>query len=466
MSVLYRVVNVLCSAFAIYLIVYATFLFLSVIIGANTMYARRRRGYYENRLDVKSFIPISIIVPAYNEEVTIIETVRSLLALDYDKYEIVVVDDGSKDNTSKVLIEHFGMQPVIRPIRSRIPCQPVEQVYECYDQKVSITLIRKKNGGKADALNMGINASYYSYFICMDADSVLQYDSLRKIVAPILENDKIVACGGAVMLCNGVTLKDGKVIKYDLPKNIIACMQAVEYSRTFLASRLLFDRFNGNLIISGAFGLFKKDTVIAAGGYDHDTKGEDMELVVKLHEFCVLNKIDYTIKYAPDAICWTQAPERLRDLRTQRKRWHVGLFQCMYKYRNFFANPKMGPVATISYLYFLLYELLSPYIELLGLALSIVIVALGIINVRFAVVFFFVYVLYGMILSITSYLTTIHLQGLSIKPVSILKIIGLSLLETTYIHFVMLWTRATALVGYRKNKRNWGTIQRKKIDNS
>ena len=130
MSVLYRVVNVLCSAFAVYLIVYATFLFLSVIIGANTMYERRRRGYYENRLDVKSFIPISIIVPAYNEEVTIIETVRSLLALDYDKYEIVVVDDGSKDNTSKVLIEHFGMQPVIRPIRSRIPCQPVEQVYE------------------------------------------------------------------------------------------------------------------------------------------------------------------------------------------------------------------------------------------------------------------------------------------------------------------------------------------------
>lgn len=463
---IYKVTDFFCSLFACYLIVYATFLFLSVIVGANIMYARRRRSYYENKLDVKSFIPISIVVPAHNEEVTIIETVRSLLALDYDKYEIVVVDDGSTDSTSKKLIDSYHMHPVIRPIQTRIPCQPVEQVYECYDQKVSITLIRKKNGGKADALNMGINAANYSYFICMDADSVLQYDSLRRIVAPILEDDKIVACGGAVMLCNGVTLKDGRVVTYDLPKNVIACMQAVEYSRTFLASRLLLDSFNGNLIISGAFGLFKKDTVIAAGGYDHDTKGEDMELVVKLHDFCVLNKIDYTIKYAPDAICWTQAPERLKDLRTQRKRWHVGLFQCMVKYSNFFFNPKMGPVSTVSYLYFLLYELLSPFIELFGLLLSVLIVALGIINLRFAVTFFFVYVLYGMILSITSYLTTIHLQGLTFRPVNILKIIGLSLFETTVIHFVLLWTRATALVGYRKNKRNWGTIQRNTINNS
>lgn len=466
MSTLYKIVEVFCDFFAIYLVVYATFLFISVIVGANIMYARRRRSYYENHLDVKSFIPISIIVPAYNEEVTIIQTVCSLLTLDYDKYEIVVVDDGSKDDTSKKLIEYFNMHPVIRPIPKRIPCNEVEQIYECYNQKVNLTLIRKKNGGKADALNMGINASNYSYFICMDADSVLQYDSLRKIVAPILEDDKIVACGGAVMLCNGVILKDGKVVKYDLPKNIIACMQAVEYSRTFLASRLLFDSFNGNLIISGAFGLFKKETVIAAGGYDRDTKGEDMELVVKLHDFCLINKIEYTIKYAPDAICWTQAPERLKDLRTQRKRWHVGLFQCMLKYRNFFANPRMGPVAVISYLYFLFYELLSPFIELIGMALSVLIVALGIINIRFAIMFFFVYVIYGMILSITSYLTTIHLQGLSIAPSSVLKIIGLSLFETTFIHFVMLWTRATALVGYRKNKRNWGTIQRKKIDNS
>ena len=334
--------------FIAYLIGYSTFLFLSVIVGSLDLYKRNRQEKFKSILPTDYYLPISIIVPAHNEEITVVDTVRSLLALDYRSYEIIVVDDGSSDATSEVLAEAFDMHVVHRPIRRRIECRREECVYETSAQKVPLTLIRKENGGKADALNMGINASTFPYFICMDADSVLQYDSLRRIAQPVLEDGKVVAVGGIVRISNDVELENGRVKRYRLPRSILAFMQVLEYDRSFLASRILFDRFNGSLIISGAFGLFKKDTVIAAGGYDSGTMGEDMELVVKLHEYCTVNNIDYAIRYASDAICWTQAPERLRDLCKQRKRWHLGLFQSMYKHRVMFSNHRFGAVSFVS----------------------------------------------------------------------------------------------------------------------
>lgn len=279
--------------FIAYLIGYSTFLFLSVVVGSLELYKHRRQEMFKSILPSDYYLPISIIVPAYNEEVTVADTVRSLLTLEYRAYEIIVVDDGSSDATSEVLAEAFDMHLVHRPIRRQINCQREEYVYETRAQKVPVTLIRKKNGGKADALNMGINAANFPYFICMDADSVLQYDSLRRIAQPILENGNVVAVGGIVRISNDVELENGRVKHYRLPRSILAFMQVLEYDRSFLASRILFDRFNGSLIISGAFGLFKKDTVIAVGGYDNKTMGEDMELVVKLHEYCTINGIDY-----------------------------------------------------------------------------------------------------------------------------------------------------------------------------
>ena len=249
--------------FIAYLIGYSTFLFLSVVVGSLELYKHRRQEMFKSILPSDYYLPISIIVPAYNEEVTVVDTVRSLLTLEYRAYEIIVVDDGSKDRTSEVLAETFDMHLVHRPIRRQINCQREEYVYETRAQKVPVTLIRKKNGGKADALNMGINAANFPYFICMDADSVLQYDSLRRIAQPILENGNVVAVGGIVRISNDVELENGRVKRYRLPRSILAFMQVLEYDRSFLASRILFDRFNGSLIISGAFGLFKKDTVIA-----------------------------------------------------------------------------------------------------------------------------------------------------------------------------------------------------------
>lgn len=452
------------SGFVVYLILYSTFLFLAVIVGAWTLYYKNKKRRFRNISNQKYYIPVSIIVPAYNEEVTVVETVRSLLQLDYVSYEIVVVDDGSKDSTSQTLVDAFGMKKIRYPIRKQVPSKEAEVVYECFDQKVPLILIRKKNGGKADALNMGINACRYPYFICMDADSVLQADSLIKITEPLLADENIVAVGGVVRPCNDVELENGWVKKYQLPKNPIACMQVIEYDRSFLSTRILFDSFNGSLIISGAFGLFKKEAVIAVGGYDSKTMGEDMELVVDLHKYCTVNKKPYAIKYATDAVCWTQAPERLRDLMKQRKRWHLGLFQTLMKHRSMAFDFKSGPVSFISYAYFFIYEFLSPFIEAFGIIVTAAALISGLINWNFALMFALLYMLFGAMLSMTSFFARTQTAELTLSFKDVCKAILMCLFEITFMHFVLTYVRATAFIGYRKKKLHWGRIERKKIN--
>ena len=241
-------------------------------------------------------------------------------------------------------------------------------------------------------------------------------------------------------------------------------MQVLEYDRSFLAARILFDRFNGSIIISGAFGLFKKSLVISAGGYDPTTVGEDMELVVKLHVFCRQHDIPYRIRYATDAVCWTQAPETLKDLCKQRRRWHIGLFESMSRHRQILANRKYGLVGFISYLYFLLYELLSPYIELFGIMTIILAFAVDLINVPFMVLFFAIYVIYSAILSLTAFFARIQTVDLKLTPGDILKAVGLCALEVSCLRFILSWVRATSLIGYRKKKYSWGKIRREKIN--
>jgi len=240
--------------------------------------------------------------------------------------------------------------------------------------------------------------------------------------------------------------------------------RAVLSLRQNLASRILFDRFNGSLIISGAFGLFKKDTVIAVGGYDNKTMGEDMELVVKLHEYCTINGIDYAIRYATDAICWTQVPERLRDLCKQRKRWHLGLFQSMYKHRVMFSNHRFGAVSFVSYLYFLIYELLSPFIEVFGVFTMVLAWWCDLINVPFMLLFFLIYAVFGGVLTLTAFFSRIYTADLTLSFGDGLKAVCLCLFELVFLRFILAWVRCTAFIGYKKKKLSWGRIERRKID--
>ena len=462
LGILEHVLKFVNGFFLLYLMVYATYLLCSILVGAWKLYETNKMRRIRNEIRHEYYFPVSILVPAYNEEVTIVDSIESLLKLDYRLYEIVIVDDGSKDDTVKVLVEHFKMRKVQQPIRKRLQCAREKEIYVADHLRVPVTLVSKENGGKGDALNMGINVSSYPYFLCIDADSMLQPDSLEKIVQPAMEEDNVVAVGGLVRASQSLKIKDGKRVGYQMPWNLVTSMQIMEYDRSFLAARILLDRFNGNMIISGAFGLFKKDVVIAAGGYDRNTLGEDMELVVRLHVFCRNNKIPYSIRYEPNAVCWSQVPESLGDLRKQRRRWHLGLSQSMEKPRKMFLNPVYGSLGMVSYLYYLLYELLSPFVQLLGWVTMAVSAVAGILNWEFMLQFYLMYTLYNAVLTITIFFQRIYTLNLKISIGDIGKAIIICILENLFFRLFLDVVRVTAFIGYGKRKNQWGRIRRVK----
>lgn len=448
--------------FLAYLIIYASYLFLSVALGAWNLYKRDRMLLIKNELKHDFYFPVSILVPAYNEEITILDSIKSLFNLDYRLYEIIVIDDGSTDNTAETVISFFKMRKVSRPIRLVLKCCEIEAVYETELDNIKLTLICKKNGGKGDALNMGINASQYPYFLCIDADSMLQRDSLERIVQPVMEDDGVIAVGGLIRIAQCISLENGNAVGYHLPWNPLLSMQVMEYDRSFLASRILLDAFNGNLIISGAFGLFKKDIAVAVGGYDKNTLGEDMELVMKLHMFSRNNGMKYSIRYEPNAVCWSQAPSSMGDLAKQRRRWHLGLFQSMMKYRSMFLNPRFGLVGFFSYLYYLIYELFTPIIEIFGIITVIIAGMFGLLNIPFMIQFYVLYVIYGAVLTMTAFFQRIYTQNLKISGSDILRAVIICILESMFFRFVLAFIRSTALFRYSQRKNQWDKVKRER----
>lgn len=460
------IVDYMNMFFMYYVLIYAILFFISTIFAVLELNEEKRRKQYLNELSLKSddnYIPVSILVPAYNEEKMIIDCINSLSYLDYPEYEIIVIDDGSKDNTSKVVIEDFNLKRVPRPIRRLVKCKKEEYIYEgTINDKIKLTLVRKENGGKADALNMGINISKYPLFTSLDADSILQTDSLSNIVMPFMEDDTTIAVGGNIKVANQVVLDKGKIIKVLPPKKFITIFQTIEYYRVFLTTRVWFNSFNGNLIISGAFGLFKKNSVLNIGGYDTDTVGEDMDLVVKLHSFYRKNQIPYNIKYEHEAICWSQVPETLKDLSGQRRRWHIGLITSLKNHKYIFLNPKYGIVGIFSFLYFVVYELFSCIIDVFGLILILVSYFAGLLNMEFLVVFLIVYIFYSVIISITSIILENYMFKHIPSLATLLKLMLFAVLESFGYRQLCSWYRITGFIGYKKRKNQWSKISRKK----
>lgn len=309
--------------------------------------------------------PISLLVPAHNEASTITNSIHALLQLNYSEYEIIVINDGSSDSTLEEIVNAFELIPFPEAYRQRLTTQPINEVYR--SKKYSkLKLIDKKNGGKADAINVGINVAMYPLFCTVDADSILQSNSLQRIAQPFINDSRTVASGGTVRLVNGCSVKRGFMYKVGLPKNIIALFQIVEYLRSFLFGRLGWSSMNALLIISGAFGLFHKETVISVGGYRTDTIGEDMELILRLHRLLRKRKQEYKIVFVPDPICWTEAPENIRELSRQRIRWQRGLSESLFKNISLLFNPQAGAVGFLSFPFMLIFEWFGPLIEVVS----------------------------------------------------------------------------------------------------
>ena len=404
--------------------------------------------------------PVSILVPAFNEASTIGTSVRSLLQLHYPLYEIVVVNDGSTDDTFEALKRQFDLVPCTAAWRIQVGSKAVRGIYLSRKHK-NLRVIDKENGGKADSLNAGIDHSLYPLFCAVDADSILQRDSLRRVVQPFMEDPLCVAAGGTVRIANGCEVRSGFLTRVGLPTRLLPLMQIVEYLRAFLFGRLGWDPLNGLLIISGAFGLFKRSAVVAAGGYRTDTVGEDMELVVRLQRTLRKSKTPFHIHFVPDPICWTEAPEDLKTLRNQRTRWQRGLFESLMTNKGLLFNPRGGAAGWLAFPFMIIFEGLGPVVELVGVTFMIVAAILGIVAVKAMLAFLFMAFTAGLLLSVTAMLLEEISFHLYLRPRQFITLLGVALLENFGYRQLNAWWRLKGLLIWAsRRKSGWGAMTR------
>ncbi|MGB8326928.1 MAG: glycosyltransferase [Steroidobacteraceae bacterium] len=406
--------------------------------------------------------PISLLIPAYNEERSIISTIHSLLNLNYPEFEIVVVSDGSTDGTAQAIIQEFAMVEFPEAYRQRLATKPIRGFYVStrYPQ---VRFLDKENGGKSDALNAGINCVRYPLYCALDADCILQPDSLQRIVRPFLEDSRTVACGGVIRVLNGCAVANGFLTKVELPRTWLPLFQHVEYLRAFLFGRLGWSPFNALLIISGAFGLFYKEQVIAIGGYRLETVGEDMDLVVRLHKKLRAEGRPYRITFVPDPICWTEVPGDLRSLRNQRMRWHRGLAESLVPNVGLLFRRRSGTVGWLALPFMVVFDLFGPAIEALGYIGMIVLWSLELIPLRSFLIFMFLSVAMGILLSINAIFLEQLLFQMYPRIGQQLKLLAAAVLENFgYRQLITVW-RLMGLAHWFFSgplRSRWGEIAR------
>lgn len=404
---------------------------------------------------------ISVLMPAFNEQASIAGAVRSMLQLSYSEFEVIVINDGSSDATLEMLVQEFSLVPFPESYRPRLQTAPIRAVYRSPRFR-NLRVVDKENGGKADALNAGINAARYPLFCGVDADSVLERDSLQRVVKPFLRDPRMVASGGTVRILNGCEVQDGVLTRVALPRNFLALCQVVEYLRAFLFGRLGWSQLNAMLIISGAFGLFRTNTVVEVGGYRTRTIGEDMELVVRMHRILRQRGQPYRMEFVPEPVCWTEAPEDLATLRNQRIRWQHGLCESLTSNWGLMFSPRGGAPGWLAFPFMVLFEWLGPLIEVAGCVLLLFAALQGLVSWAAFGAFMFLALGLGVLLSASGLLLeemSFHLypklrQVVLLGLVAVLENFGYRQLNT-------IW-RFIGLVRWAaRHKARWGTMKRK-----
>jgi cellulose synthase/poly-beta-1,6-N-acetylglucosamine synthase-like glycosyltransferase len=403
---------------------------------------------------------ISMLAPAFNEEATIEGSLRALLALQYPRLEVIVINDGSKDNTLQVLIDRFDLVPVKTIYARRIPTKPVRSLYRS-STFPALVVIDKENGGKADALNVGLSFAQSELVCAMDADTLIEADGLQRMVRPFLYETDVVASGGTIRVVNGSEVRFGRVVRTRVPTNALAGIQVVEYLRGFLFGRLGWNRLGGNIIISGAFGLFRRESVLSAGGYLDDTVGEDMELVLRLKRLSYERSGPGKIAFVPDSVAWTEVPETARVLGRQRDRWHRGLADVLWRHRRMFFNPRYGVTGLFVFPYYAFVELMSPVIEAVGLVTLLFGLLFGWIDWSFAVLFYLT--AYGLSTALTAF--ALIVEDISFHRYSTFRDRALlfwwALMENLGYRQMTAYWRLRGLWKFLRGRKDWGAMERK-----
>lgn len=450
--------------------IYSTLLLLSYIaiaifsIGETRKYVNKN-SFTDYRVLASSVHSpsVSILAPAYNEGMTIIENVRSLLSIYYTNLELIVINDGSKDDCLQKLITAYELEKVDYFVDYKIKTKEVRGVYKSRNpiyQKLLV--VDKVNGGKADALNVGINISSNKYLVCIDVDCILEQDALLKMIKPFLEEsgEKVIASGGVVRIANSCVIEDGKLVKVKLASDYLPRMQILEYIRAFILGRMAWSRLNGLMLISGAFGAFDKEIAIKCGGYDHNTVGEDMELVVRMRRYMEERNEKYRVTYIPDPLCWTEAPSTFDILGRQRNRWTRGTIETLKFHKKMFFNPKYGLLGMLSYPYWFFFEMCAPVIEFFGFVCFFIFAAFGLMDWGFFFAYLLFIISFGYLYSAFAILMEVITYNQYKRRTDILILILTAVTEPFYFHPFVVWSAIKGYIDYFRKKKSWGEMTR------
>jgi cellulose synthase/poly-beta-1,6-N-acetylglucosamine synthase-like glycosyltransferase len=449
--------------FFYFVILNGLYLFLTILAWRQVGSDVRARGYLGLDEVFRSPLTpgVSVLVPAFNEQAVIVESVRSLLALRYPSHEVVVVNDGSDDETLSVLREAFELAPVRKVLRDAIPTKAIRGTYVSRDHP-NLLVVDKENGGRSDALNAGVNAARHPYVCVIDADSLLEQDALLKAAKPILDDpDLLAATGGTIRIANGCTIDHGRVVDVRLPKSRFATVQVLEYFRAFLVARVGWSRLNALGIISGAFGLFHRSLLETVGGYWTETVGEDFELTLRLHRYLRERGEPYKIAFISDPVSWTEVPTEFSTLGRQRRRWQRGLWEALRRHARLIGRPRYGVLGLVAMPYFVLFEFLSPIFALLGLVVTVLWWLVGGLSTVYFLAFLAVSIGLGLLLTTAALALEEFSYQRYRKRREVARLLAYAVLENIGFRQLHDIWRALGYVDIARGKREWGAQQRR-----
>jgi len=434
---------------------------LLMVLSLGSVWLYNRRLAYQGMDEIRESPvtpPVTIIIPAWNEEEIIREATESILRTDYPDLEVVVVDDGSTDRTLERLVEHFHLVKMDLIYRPHVPTQAVRGFYMNPDRP-NLLVVSKENRGKPDALNVGINICRTPYFCTLDSDSILESDALLRLMRPVIRSPiNTVASGGIVRVMNGCQVREGRVVKVGLPKSRLERFQVVEYLRSFLFGRTGWDLLGGTLIVSGAFAIFHRETVLDVGGFAHDTVTEDMDLIVQIHHWAVKNRRRVAMSFTSDPVCWTECPATLKMLGKQRRRWQMGLCQTLWKHSEMLFNHRYGMVGNFSFPFHLYVEALGAVAEFLGYFMVPLAIIFAMVPATLYLLFVLLSLAYGGLLSIGAVL----LEELTYRRYpryrDLATLLGYALLENIGYRQLVLYYRFQGVVRFLTGFREWEKV--------
>jgi cellulose synthase/poly-beta-1,6-N-acetylglucosamine synthase-like glycosyltransferase len=449
--------------FFYFVILNGLYLFLTLLAWRQMGSDVRARGYLGLDEVFRSPLTpgVSVLVPAFNEQAVIVESVRSLLALRYPSHEVVVVNDGSDDETLSVLREAFELAPVRKVLRDAIATKPIRGTFVSR-RNPNLLVLDKENGGRSDALNAGVNAARHPYVCVIDADSLLEEDALLKVAKPIVDDpDLLAATGGTIRIANGCTIDHGRVVAVRLPKSRFATVQVLEYLRSFLVARVGWSRLNALGIISGAFGLFHRSLLETVGGYWTETVGEDFELTLRLHRYLRERGEPYRIAFISDPVCWTEVPTEFSTLGRQRRRWQRGLWEGLRRHARLIGRPHYGVLGLVAMPYFVFFEFLSPMFALLGLVVTVLWWVLGGLSTVYFLAFLAVSIGLGLLLTTAALALEEFSYQRYRKRGEVARLLAYAVLENIGFRQLHDVWRAIGYVDIARGKREWGAQQRR-----